>query len=795
MTQSQPAAALDHLRVLDLTNGLGQMCPRALGDLGADVIKIEPLEGDPTRRMAPFAGDEPGPERSLRFIHANRSKRSAVIDLDTQEGRDAVRALAERADILVEDRHPGYLARLGLGYDKLRELNPALVFVSITPFGQTGPHAKYRGGDLITQSTSGMMIANGDDGTRPCMAPFEITAQVGCIQAAFGALLAIRARRTTGRGQHVDLSLQEATISAEHPYIYRYSHENVITRREGKHSPFGAVNTYLCGDGKYANISVYNDGHFARLARDIMEHPVLSEDVWMNRTVRRENRELIDTLLEEYTETVECDELVERGQRIGIPVTPVMTVDGFVHHPHTEAREFFIEMDHPVIGRHRAPGPPVQLGASPWQAIRPAPLLGQHTEEVLQEINDIQPRRLDLAGAEIDSPAPKSFKPLSDIRVADMTRAVAGPVSTRYLATFGAETIKIEEAGATPAQEPQELNRCKLSCVADARMPGGKELIKDLVNVSDVVVENFKPGVMDKLGVGYEDLRQGKPDLIMIAMPGMGSAGPISDYLAYGQQVMGLTGLTHIWGHPESPLNTRIKMPYPDFVTGSFASLAVAAALEWRERTGEGQFMEIAQVEATAHLMGVAYMDYLQNGRIAQPRGNFSDTHAPHDVYPCLGHDAWCAIEVGTDEEWQALVQAMGRPAWAQGERYQTLAGRIENKDDLDRGVGEWTGRLTPRLLMNTLQKAGVPAGIVASGEDLYYDNHLRSRPGAIASIDHKDLGVIDYKGVNVHLSETPGWAGDANPTRGQDNMYVFMGILGLDHDQIQHLAASGTIT
>ena len=235
----------------------------------------------------------------------------------------------------------------------------------------------------------------------------------------------------------------------------------------------------------------------------------------MNRTVRRENRELIDTLLEEYTETVECDELVERGQRVGIPVTPVLTVDGFVHHPHTEAREFFVEMDHPVIGRHRAPGPPVQLGASPWQATRPAPLLGQHTEEVMQEINDVQPRRLDFADAADDSPAPTPRKPLSGIRVADMTRAVAGPVSTRYLATFGAEDIKIEEAGAPPAQEPQELNRCKLSCIADARRPGGRELIQELVNVSDVVVENFKPGVMDTLGIGYDDLRHGKPDLIM----------------------------------------------------------------------------------------------------------------------------------------------------------------------------------------------------------------------------------------------------------------------------------------
>ena len=178
MTQSQPTAALDHLRILDLTNDLGQMCPRALGDLGADVIKVEPPDGDPTRRMAPFAGDEPGPERSLRFIHANRSKRSAVIDLDSAEGRDIVRALAERSDILVEDRTPGYLASLGLGYEELRKLNPALVYVSITPFGQTGPHARYRGGDLITQSTSGMMIANGDDGTRPCMAPSGASARM-----------------------------------------------------------------------------------------------------------------------------------------------------------------------------------------------------------------------------------------------------------------------------------------------------------------------------------------------------------------------------------------------------------------------------------------------------------------------------------------------------------------------------------------------------------------------------------------------------------------------------------------
>ena len=504
-------------------------------------------------------------------------------------------------------------------------------------------------------------------------------------------------------------------------------------------------------------------------------------------------------------ETVKCDELVERGLSLGVPVTPVLTVDGFVNHPHAAARGYFIEMDHPVIGPHRVPGPPVRLGATPWQPRRPAPLLGQHTKEVIRELEEIPPRRLTPVGSPKTAgdggdgagpiPSAATAQPLEGIRIADLTRVVAGPVATRYLSMFGAQDIKVEEAGVDQPRDLQELNRCKLSCIIDARKPGGKELIHELVGVSDVVVENFKPGVMDKLGIGYDELRQVKPDIVMIAMPGMGDSGPPRDYLAYGQQVMGLTGLTHLWGHVESSLDSRIKMPYPDFVAGSFTALVILAALEWRDMTGEGQYMEIAQVEGTAHLLGVAYMDYILNGRVAQPQGNSSTTHAPHDVYPCQGYDAWCAIEVGTEEEWQSLVRTMGNLSWPQEERFQTLAGRIANKEELDRHLGEWTRNFTPRLLMRTLQKAGVPAGIVASGEDLYYDRHLRSRPGAIVSIDHPGVGIVDYKGVNVRLSATPGRGGDASPTRGQYNTYVFGEILGPDPARMEDLATAGTIS
>jgi crotonobetainyl-CoA:carnitine CoA-transferase CaiB-like acyl-CoA transferase len=798
---SQTPAALGHLRVLDLTGYLSQLCARVLGDLGADVIKVEPPGGDPARLLAPFAGDQRDPERSLRFINSNRSKRSVVLDIDSSDDRAKIAALAGQVDILIEDFDPGHMAGLGLGYEELRQRNPGLVYVSITPFGQTGPYAGFHGGDLIAQSSAGVMIANGDDEMRPCRGPYDVYSQVCCFQAAYGALLAIHARRESGHGQHVDVSRQETTISAEHPYIYRYTYERIIARREGRHSPFGAVNSYVCSDGKVVNLSVYSDIHFGRLSREVMDnHPILSEEVWQPQATRRDNREFIDDLVGEYALTVESADLVERGQRLGIAITPVQNIDEFVHHPHTAARGFIEETEHPVIGKYRTAGAPARLGVTPWQSRRPAPLLGQHTDEVLSELAEL------VKGAAPATPTPNSqvqqdpadpFKnaPLKGIRIADLTRAVAGPAATRYLSTFGAEVIKVEESGLPDTGLPQELNRAKLSTIIDSRRTGGTELVKDLVRISDVVVENFRPGVMDRLGLSYEELRKVKPDIIVIAMPGMGSTGPIKDYLAYGQQVMGLTGLTDLWGHPESLPATRIKMPFPDFITGTIAPVAIMAALEWRDRTGEGQYIEVAQVEGTAHLLSVAYMDYMLNGRIARGQGNSSDYYAPHDVYPCMGFDAWCAIEVGNEEEWKALVGAMGdRGSWALDERFQTMEGRLAYKEELDVHLGGWTKGFTPRLLMLKLQKAGVPACIVASGEDLYQDVHLRSRPGSIAQINHPNHGLVEYKGVNVHLSATPGWGAVANPARGEHNDYVFRELLGRDKAQIQELTDAGTI-
>ena len=277
-------------------------------------------------------------------------------------------------------------------------------------------------------------------------------------------------------------------------------------------------------------------------------------------------------------------------------------------------------------------------------------------------------------------------------------------------------------------------------------------------------------------------------------MPGMGSEGPIREYRSYGQQVMGMTGLTHLWGHADGALNTRIKMPFPDYVAALLGATSVVAALEHREQTGEGQLVEIAQLEGQAHFLGTAILDYVINGTKPEPRGNFSETHAPHDVYRCLGLDAWAVIAVENDEQWTALIGVLGNPSWATEDRFSTLAGRVANKSDLDERLSEWAGDMTPHQVERALQKAGVPASTVATAEDLYFDPHLRDRIEGIVAIDHPEAGVIEHQGINVNLSLTPGTAARHAPAKGEQNAYVFQELLALGEDRVKELVENGAL-
>jgi crotonobetainyl-CoA:carnitine CoA-transferase CaiB-like acyl-CoA transferase len=256
---------------------------------------------------------------------------------------------------------------------------------------------------------------------------------------------------------------------------------------------------------------------------------------------------------------------------------------------------------------------------------------------------------------------------------------------------------------------------------------------------------------------------------------------------------MAYTGMALLWGHATSTIDTHSKIAYPDYIAAGALGLAVTSALHHRARTGQGQFIEIAQVEATAAFLEVAFLDYFANGTIAAPRGNRDPYCVPQGCYPCLGHDAWCAISCTTESQWQALAQMLGGITLATDPRFATLAERWHHHDTLDALISAWTRQRTPHQVMHLLQAAGIPAGAVQSGEDLWRDVHLRAREH-FCTLTHPDWGSIEHPGQTVRLHGAPGHIQRPAGQLGEANVAIFHGLLGLSQEDLARLMATGVI-
>ena len=787
--------ALGHLRVLDLAGPMGQRCSKLMADMGADVIKVEPPEGDPARHTGPFFEGKAHPEGSLYFLNFNTNKRSITLDLTSRDGRDLFHRLAATADVLVESFAPGYLDSLGVGFKSLRRTNPGLVMTSITPFGQTGPYKDFHGTDLVAQAMGGLMYTQGDDTKAPCAAPCELAYQLTSVHAAYGALAALHHRRKSGRGQQVDVSLYEV-MSHLLLVLVRYAFNGDIIRRAGRlitNAP-PPSSYFECKDGKSASISIIFPREWQGLM-DWMDNEILADPVWEDRLFKYANQDIIVEATQDFVSKFTRDEFVEQAQARYLSAIPINTLEDVVKSPKNRERGYFTKSTHPHIGDHLYPGAPYHFSETPWALHRSAPLLGQHQEEILQELGD-QPSRVGTAATPNWKRAAKGDLPLKNVRIADFTRVWAGPFGPRYLAELGAEVIKIEThrfpdgvRDGVPVPEPSvpDINRGKLSVTVDFHTPEGKELLKRLVSISDIVIDNFPTGVLDRRGLGYEVLRQMKPDIIVVAMPGFGNTGPYAKYVAYGQELMACSGLTYLWGYPDSPQVSRAKAYYTDFASAAANACAMMIALECRNETGLGQYIELDQSEAAVSEMGVGLLDYTVNGNSWAPMGNRNFTASPHGCFPCRGEDQWCVIACFTQDQWDNLCKSAGDQPWTIDPRFSSLESRRHHQDELEKAISSWTRERTPYQLMRLLQKAGVPAGVVQSGEQLYRDYHLRAR-NFIVEIQHpQPWGKIEHTGVNVGLSDTPGRVTEV-PVLGQHNEYVFSDLLGLSHEDVRRL-------
>tara|TARA_Y100000294_G_scaffold126928_1_gene118383 strand:- start:197 stop:2602 length:2406 start_codon:yes stop_codon:yes gene_type:complete len=791
-----PVHALDHLRVLDLAGREGQYIGKLFADLGADVVKIEPPGGDPARRMAPFVGDVPDREASLVFLNYNSNKRSAVVDLAAESGRETLRRLASSADLLIETFKPGHLDELGLGYGDLSELNPSIVVASVTPFGQSGPYSGFAGSELVAQAMGGVMYIQGDDNKPPCMTPCDQASQLASLHAAYGALTALRERHATGLGQHVDVSMQDVVAHLLFP-VPQYSMTREIIRRTGATSTLAPNNYYECLDGR-ASLSIFFPHHW-QVMIDWMDIDALRDPMWQDYTFRRSNPDIIDQFVAEFVADFTVADFVREGQKRHLAVSPMSTIEGFANDPHIRARDFYVNANHPRIGKHAYPGAPYLFARTPWQNKHAAPLVGGHTERVLAEADDRETANRQTASS--SRPNRDGAKPLKGVRILDFTRVWAGPYATRYLADLGAEVLKVEteeylDGGRiAPGSSPMfpDINRSKLGITVNFRQPDGAKLVRELVAVSDVVIDNFAAGVLGRRGLGYDDLREIKPDIVQVSMPGYGATGPYSDFVAYGQSLMAYAGLSLLWGFPDSPLDTRPNVHYSDFVSAGTTAFAIMSALEHRAQSGQGQYIEVPQSETLAATMGVTQLDYLVNGRSAEATGNRSLNFAPHGCYPCRGDDQWCAITCLTEEHWLALCQTIEADELATDPRFATMEARLGHQDELDEIIGQWTAQITPYQVMWRLQDASVPAGVVQSGEQLFHDMHMRSR-GFIAPVEHNGWDTIEHTGITVNLSRTPGSIESGIPGLGQHNSHVFSDLLGNTASEVDAMTAAGAI-
>ena len=794
-------------RVLDLTGEYGTYCTKQLAGLGAEVIKIEPPKGCAERYRGPFMEGGKEGENSLYFAYMNTGKKSIVLDLDTEDGQKSLLALAAQADVLVESFTPGYLADRGLAWEDLKKVNPSLIMASVTPFGQTGPRAKWHGGsDLISFASAGGLYENGE----PSRDPLQVGSDITATGTSFYTLVAIMSALYAGVSTHIDISA-EACMAAWRcgaigaAQIPPYD----LNKRIGSVGPLVPSNMYRCKDGFAYMVSGARFDAVVQWMKDVggIDYKDYDDPKYFppHSPHVRANLADIDRCIGEIASRYTKSEFMEEAQKRRLPCGTVETPDSAAKNTHYLERNTFREVDHPVLGKHKYVGSPIGLTKSPLKAPEAAPLLGQHQAELET-----------LCAQREKKAAVPMKKPLEGVTILDFGWVIAGPHGTRLLCDLGATIIRVESSKRldstrpdTPrygnknfAEEPgwvfNENNRNKLGISLNMKTEEGKKLFVELVKKCDILTSNLSPRGLRSMGLDYDTVKEINPNIITLNASGLGDWGPYADYVTFAPVLHSVTGLLGLIGYEnEDPFG------YPGLLADYLGSTAVAtallAALIYRQNTGEGQFIDLAQSEVALSSLGVQFLDWDVN-QIKRPlSGNhhYAQAKAPHNVYPCAGEDKWCAIVAADENEWQGLVKAVDQD-WIRDEKYATLAGRIANQDELDQQLRSWTSTWEHREIANYLQGYGVSAVAVLDGAESVADEHLNAQ-GYFVNMDmpiregyapdsFKVCGLLTPMEGLTFESPRPA------PGVGRDNEYVLKTYLGMTDEEIQAVAEAGAL-
>ncbi len=806
----EPQAPLSGIRVIDLATERAELAGRLLADLGAEVIKVEPPGGALARRFPPFATGPSGEQESLYWAAVALGKRSVELDLSSEAGREHLRRLVMSGDILIESFDPGVMSSFGLGYDELSTLRSELIYVSVTPYGQTGPYAGRVASELTIEAAGGLLGLQGDGDRPPVPVGYPQAAFHAGAQAAADSIVALNERSKSGRGQHLDVSMQAAIV-------WTLMHATGFPPNTGSDPPntgdkradppvelapgvaFPAI--WESADG-WVQSTMTLGGLGARTLKNLIRRmerdgelaPEYSHNGWTDWTetiapgaVAPEILAVARDQIARFFRSKPKETLLKIAVEEQMLFAPVRQIDELLRDPQLQARGYWED-----VGGRVHPGVAARLSRTPMALGPAAPKLGAD-QHLLHEPPKPAP----------DPPVQRErTRPFAGLRVADFAWVGVGPLIAKALADHGATVVHVEStsrpdvlrlgppfkdgvAGLDRSQFQANFNSSKLGLELNLAKPAGQELALRLVDWADVVVESFTPGVLDALGLGWERLSAERPGLIMLSTCLYGQSGPYATLRGFGTQGSALAGIHGLTGWPDRPPKGTWGA-YTDFIAPRYGVSALAAAIFERERSGKGQHIDLSQVEAAIHFVEPLILDYTVNGRApGGASGHESDRACPHGVYPAAGVERYLAVSVESEAQWAALVGAV--PALRDLSALDSYGARRGRREAIDEVIRGWSAGRDPFEAAEFLTAAGVPAATVSRPADLYHDPQLAHR-GFFVVCEHASMGPTPYDGPVTIFSETPARL-TAGPVIGQHNDIVLSQILGLSEDEIAEAA------
>lgn len=805
---------LEPYTVLDFTDDRGEIGPMLMGDLGADVIRIEPPEGSASRQTQPVLAETATNDlASLPYLAFNRNKRSLVLDPDVPAERETLHRLIARSQFIFEPWPASPLAAYDVDYETARALNPRIIYVRISPWGDDGPHADYLGNDLVLAAMGGPVALQGSSDRAPVRLSVPQVWRHAGVEAAAAAMAAHHRMLRTGEAQYVDLSAQS---------VMTWTMLNAMDAHAIQGADFQRGGGLVTGLVRIDMIHPCADGHVLALPNSKV---ILGCMSWMVEDG------VVDAAFEESIDWAEYDlntrnpdhgpfnvyqgielcraffvnhsklELFEFGLEHGFTVAPINNLPELLQMAHLEHREYWQPMALPDGQNVRAPGLWGKSHQNIMSLRRTAPGLGEHSEAIRAELSS--------PAATFSYPAPDGALPFEGITVADFSWVGVGPISAKYLADHGARVIRIESEtrpdvlrGGAPFKDGVhgldrsqffgDFNTSKQSLTLNMKLPEAIEIAREVIKRSDVMIESFAAGAIHRLGLNYDEVKKINPGLIKISTCLMGQTGPAAAMAGYGYHAGAIAGFYEVTGWPDlAPTGPWVA--YTDTVAPRFITLLLAAALDHRRRTGEGCYVDVAQIEAALHFLGPELLDLQASGFAASRDGNRARFAAPQGCYQAAGDDNWCAIAVDTDAQWQILCREMGREDLAASAALATHAGRLADHDAIDQAISAWTSDQDAHALMDRLQGVGVPAGVVQRSSELLEDAQYAHR-NFYRYFDHPVMGHIPYAGHPYRISGYDNAPRGPAPTLGQHSFEVLSEFLGFDDEQIAQAYASGAV-